>query len=85
MKAHRIDAWLWPYLCRKRTYMAILISLWGIYGLESAFPELGHMVLGGTITWGLFNAAVLVVAICVIDSRARYLEWKYRMPTGVRP
>jgi hypothetical protein len=73
---HRIDRWLWPYLCRKWVYVAALASLLGIFGMESAFPELADLTPGGIVVWGLFNAGVLVTALCVIESRGRYLRWK---------
>jgi hypothetical protein len=73
--AQRIDRWLWPHLCRRRGFLAVLSTLLGIFLLEGAFPELADLALGSVVAWALFNAAVFVAAFCVIESRARYLAW----------
>lgn len=74
--AQRIDRWLWPHLCRRRDFLAVLSVLLGVFLLEGAFPGIAEAARGGAVTWALFNAAVFVAAFCVIESRARYLAWK---------
>ena len=73
----RLDRFLWPYLCRGWVYVVstIALAVGPLLCAMSADDYMGRLEFAGRLA---FHAACLLCALVVVNSRARYLEWKYR-------
>lgn len=69
----RIDRALWPYVCRSRLYVVVIVVI-------AALMIVGPFLLGAAAptSRATFYCPLALLCFEVIESRARYLEWKYR-------
>ena len=73
----RIDRFLWPYLCRMWVYVTSTISLIvGPFLIDiCADDNMSRIEFEARL---LLSLAMMCGALGIVNSRARYVEWKYR-------